>query len=62
MPQEHSALDSDIASRPHTWPERTLLGGMHLAPVGERAALCQPQLRLTEGDTGRPRPLPGDAA
>jgi hypothetical protein len=60
--QQHSALNGDIAGRPPTGPERTLLSGMHLAPVGERAGLKQPMLSLVEGDTSGPRPVPGDAA
>jgi hypothetical protein len=37
--QHHGAGDGDIAGRPLAGPEQTLLGGVHLAPVGERAGL-----------------------
>jgi hypothetical protein len=62
MTQEHGTLDADIASRPATGPQQTLLGGVHLAPVGERAGLSQPRHGLEKGDTGSARPVPGDAA
>jgi hypothetical protein len=35
--QHHRALDGEIASHPLAGPERILLSGVHLAPVGERA-------------------------
>ena len=62
MLQHHGALDGGIAGHPLAGPERTLLGGVHIAPVGDRAGRQQPIPGLVEGDTSGPGPVSADAA